>query len=97
MAPEVFRERTGSEVKKSDIWAVGVLSYFLLTGEMLFQEKSLANFIQELTAMKKLEFPESVMLSESCMDFVKHLLKRKAKKRLSAQKALHHDWIGFEV
>eukprot|EP00487_Bulimina_marginata_P003054 TRINITY_DN17159_c0_g1_i1.p1 TRINITY_DN17159_c0_g1~~TRINITY_DN17159_c0_g1_i1.p1 ORF type:complete len:109 (-),score=0.68 TRINITY_DN17159_c0_g1_i1:152-478(-) len=31
-APERFRQHTGSELKKSDVWAIGVIMFEMLTG-----------------------------------------------------------------
>ena len=36
MAPEILQDKVTNVTDKVDIWAVGVITYFLLTGHYLF-------------------------------------------------------------
>lgn len=36
MPPEIIKHRTGSEIKKGDVWAIGIIAYILMIGQFPF-------------------------------------------------------------
>eukprot|EP00485_Elphidium_margaritaceum_P001745 CAMPEP_0202694468 /NCGR_PEP_ID=MMETSP1385-20130828/8324_1 /ASSEMBLY_ACC=CAM_ASM_000861 /TAXON_ID=933848 /ORGANISM="Elphidium margaritaceum" /LENGTH=732 /DNA_ID=CAMNT_0049350321 /DNA_START=25 /DNA_END=2223 /DNA_ORIENTATION=- len=93
--PEIVRPRTGKELKKSDMWSVGVICYLLCCGRPPYsgrtQKQILANIVSK---NKKLCFPEKAKLSVSCKDFISKLLCDDPSIRLSASEAMEHEWIS---
>ncbi|KAL7540914.1 hypothetical protein ACHAWF_006814 [Thalassiosira exigua] len=91
MAPELLKGRYD---KACDVWAVGVVAYVLLSGYPPFNGANDAK-IQESTRQGKLRFRGAQWLTKSddAMDFVKCLLRRDPRKRLTASEALTHPWI----
>jgi len=95
-APEIVRPRKGSELKKSDMWAVGVITYYLICGYFPFRGKSKKDVLAKIRASisAPIRYPPGVHLSDTCKDFIEKLLTYNPKERLSARDALQHDWIG---
>lgn len=83
-APEQIRGR--SYGTKVDIWACGVIVYELLTGKLPF-------YSQEEVLYRPLRKTEMASLSENAQDLLSKLLNRTSNERMSAEEALHHDWI----
>merc|ERR1719433_2388287 len=84
--------RTGAVLKASDIWSIGVIAYVLMTGRPPFNGRS-NNEIFSAIIKKKIKFPTGVKLSKSFMDFVKKMLKKSPKQRISLADALKHPWV----
>ncbi|KMZ97532.1 hypothetical protein PVNG_03966 [Plasmodium vivax North Korean] len=82
----------------SDIWALGVMVFFMLTGKYPFEGKNTPKVVDEILNKninwKSKEFSS---LSVEAVDFLKKLLERNEKKRLTAYQALNHPWIKSQV
>lgn len=91
VAPEVLKRRSGPE---SDVWSIGVISYILLCGRRPFWDKTEAGIFNEVLK-KKPDFREKPWpgISASAKDFVKRLLKKDPRSRLTAAQALSHPWV----
>lgn len=84
--------RTGKVLKASDVWSIGVIAYVLLTGRPPFNGRS-NNEIFSAIIKKKIKFPNGVKLSNSFVDFVKRMLKKSPKQRITIEDALQHPWV----
>merc|ERR1712113_941136 len=94
LAPEmIYQEEYGSEV---DIWAVGVMSYALLSGKLPFMGKNgdIRETYLQITE-GKLAFDGDVWeeKSSTAIEFVQHMLALDAAKRPTAYSALLHPWL----
>jgi len=92
LAPECVRNRTGAELKKSDMWTIGVITYVLLTGRPPFYGVDNKEILKKIIRAR-VSFPRSTKLSPSAKDFLKNLIKKSPKARLSAEQALKHRWL----
>lgn len=92
LAPECVRDRRGWELKKSDMWTIGVIAYVLLTGRPPFFGRGNKEILRKILK-GKVSFPSSTPLSDSAKSFILSLIKTKPKDRYSAAKALTHPWI----
>jgi len=92
LAPECVRNRTGEELKKSDMWTIGVITYVLLTGRPPFHGRDNKEILKKIIR-GKVTFSKSTKLSSSAKDFIKKLIKKSPKERLSAEDALKHKWL----
>lgn len=69
-----------------DIWALGILLYFMVTGQMPFNGKTVPT-IKHAILDGSFELPE--YLSQECMDLISGILRRKPLLRLTLQQVRH--------
>ena len=74
------------------MWALGVITFILLSGKLPFNGSSQKDTMR-LIDKATFEWPKNVELSKSCKSFIKGLLCKNTKKRMSANDALKHEWI----
>jgi len=92
LAPEVIKqEEYGREI---DIWAVGVITYVLLSGSLPFFHQVLHKLYRQIVE-RDLSFPEDAWrnVSKGALDFILRMLQVRAADRLSAEQALAHPWL----
>ncbi|MQM15620.1 hypothetical protein Taro_048568 [Colocasia esculenta] len=91
VAPEVLKRRSGPE---SDVWSIGVITYILLCGRRPFWDKTEDGIFKEVLRNKpdfrRKPWPN---ISDSAKDFVKKLLVKDPRARLTAAQALSHTWV----
>jgi len=95
LAPESAAKRAtrdGKSLKKSDLWAVGVIAYIMLTGTPPFKGRRHNDILTEILT-KPVTFPAKHNLSESFKRFVRKALKKPPGRRMSVDEALKHDWV----
>ncbi|KAD7479209.1 hypothetical protein E3N88_02345 [Mikania micrantha] len=91
VAPEVLNRKSGPE---SDVWSIGVITYILLSGRRPFWDKSENGIFKEVLRNKP-DFRRNPWpnISPSAKDFVKKLLVKDPRTRLTAAQALSHPWV----
>ncbi|XP_048620332.1 calcium-dependent protein kinase 18-like [Brassica napus] len=91
VAPEVLKRRSGPE---SDVWSIGVITYILLCGRRPFWDKTQNGIFSEVMR-KKPDFETTPWptISDGAKDFVKKLLVKEPRARLTAAQALSHSWV----
>lgn len=93
MAPEIFR-KTGHG-KPVDIWAIGVITYFLLCGYTPFDRDSNLEEMQAILvadySFTPLEYWRGVSLT--AREFIRRCLTVDPASRMTAHEALSHPWI----
>lgn len=91
LAPEVLSSKYG---KECDVWSLGVIIYYLLTGCYPFDGKTLNSIFQSIL---KAEFdfsgPEWENISSECKDLVSKMLLVDPSQRITLSNALKHKWI----
>ncbi|EFJ48737.1 hypothetical protein VOLCADRAFT_31617, partial [Volvox carteri f. nagariensis] len=77
-----------------DMWAVGVMIFFLLSGQTPFQAPTLEAVLQRVkTGEWAFHGRRWALVSEGARDLVSSLLKPDPAQRLSAAEALEHPWL----
>ncbi|KAG7006159.1 calcium/calmodulin-dependent protein kinase cmkB [Physcia stellaris] len=93
MAPEIFK-KTGHG-KPVDVWAIGVITYFLLCGYTPFDRDSNLEEMQAILvadySFTPLEYWRGV--SRSAREFIKRCLTIEPTKRMTSHEALMHPWV----
>jgi calcium-dependent protein kinase len=96
VAPEVIR---GSYDERCDVWAIGVISFLLLSGDPPFggcggPEPLMTVRSNILRGSFRFE-PEEIWANVSVLarDFIKDMLKTDPKDRPTARKAQQHQWL----
>jgi calcium-dependent protein kinase len=97
-APEVSSQYAcveGDMLKAVDMWAIGVISFQLLTGCHPFYQKVNTSIaaVRENIFKARFAFPEVPRYSPSVKDFVSRLICRAPADRMTVQQALNHNWI----
>ena len=94
MAPEVLRK--AGHGKPVDLWCIGVMTYFLLSGYTPFDHNAKGSQEELDNILKgKFTFEEDDWqgISAEAKDFISKLLVLDPKGRMTAQEALKHSWI----
>ncbi|CAI2189351.1 7853_t:CDS:10, partial [Funneliformis geosporum] len=93
MAPEIFK-RIGHG-KPVDLWAIGVITYFLLCGCTPFDRES---SVEEVDAIIRADYTYEKEywdgISDTAKDFINKLLTVDPDSRLTAHQALSHPWLS---
>lgn len=94
MAPEIFK-KTGHG-KPVDVWAIGVITYFLLCGYTPFDRDSNLEEMQAILvadySFTPLEYWRGVSLT--AREFIRRCLTTDPGARMTAHEALSHPWIA---
>jgi len=78
----------------TDMWSMGCLSYVVLSGCSPFGGEDKQETLSNITSAP-LDFDDAHFdsVSELALDFIRKLIVREPKLRLTAKEALDHDWI----
>ncbi|KAF2838553.1 Pkinase-domain-containing protein [Patellaria atrata CBS 101060] len=94
MAPEIFKK--SGHGKPVDLWAIGVITYFLLCGYTPFDRDSNLEEMQAILvadySFTPLEYWRGV--SQTAREFIKRCLTIDPHQRITAHEALSHPWIA---
>ncbi|XP_052173617.1 CDPK-related kinase 1-like [Diospyros lotus] len=92
VAPEVLHRSYGTE---ADMWSIGVIAYILLCGSRPFWARTESGIFRAvLKADPSFDEAPWPSLSSNAIDFVKRLLNKDYRKRLTAAQALSHPWLA---
>ncbi|KAL8289636.1 hypothetical protein RB597_001322 [Gaeumannomyces tritici] len=96
MAPEIFKK--SGHGKPVDVWAIGVITYFLLCGYTPFDRDS---DLEEMQAILNADYAFTPVdywrgVSDQAKEFIRRCLTVDPVKRMSAHEALQHPFVaGF--
>ncbi|KAJ8554247.1 hypothetical protein K7X08_024925 [Anisodus acutangulus] len=94
VAPEVLHRSYSIE---ADMWSIGVITYILLCGSRPFLARTESGIFRSvLRADPNFEDSPWPSVSAEARDFVKRLLNKDHRKRMTASQALSHPWLRTE-
>jgi len=96
MAPEIFKKE--GHHKPVDVWAIGVITYFLLCGYTPFDRDNNSEEIKAICAADYKFEPHEYWqhVSDSARDFIRQCLTIDQHKRPTADGILNHPWLKEE-
>ena len=96
MAPEIFAGPDSLYGAPVDMWAVGVLSYIILSGYPPFHDDNRAR-LRAKVMKGNYKFHDEYWdnASNQAKDFVSGLLEVDMKERMTADEALDHPWVSL--
>ncbi|XP_021909567.1 CDPK-related kinase 4 [Carica papaya] len=91
VAPEVLHRSYSLE---ADIWSIGVIAYILLCGSRPFWARTESGIFRSvLRSEPNLDDSPWPAVSSEAKDFIKRLLNKDHRKRMTAAQALTHPWL----
>lgn len=91
MAPEILgfvvETNAGHYTKAVDCWALGCLTYWLITLQILIPRQQLLSFCNGWQRLSMIE------ISSNAKDYITSLVIADSRKRLTALEALSHPWV----
>lgn len=91
MSPQVLQKVYSTQ---ADMWAVGVITFMLLSSSRPFYSKHRETIIDKIMRVEySLDGPSWTDVSDPAKDFVGKLLVLEPKERMNASRALRHGWI----
>ena len=94
MAPEIFKK--SGHGKPVDVWAIGVITYFLLCGYTPFDRDSNLEEMQAILVADYSYTPAEYWrgVSQTAREFIDACLTTDPTKRMTAHQALSHGWVN---
>ena len=94
IAPEVIN---GSYDMKCDLWSIGVIMYFLLSGKLPFYAKSDDLLISKILQSQPCFCKDWNSISKEARDLVSRLLCKFPAKRIKIEEAYSHPWFAKAI
>jgi calcium-dependent protein kinase len=88
LSPEMI---AGKYTPLCDMWSLGVVLYYALVGKLPFQGSDHGSLFNQIRSFHIVNWGKC---SETAINFIKGLLKRSPKERLTAKQALQHPWLA---
>ena len=93
MAPEILEDKPDYS-DKNDIWAIGIIMYYLIIGKLPFNDKDKESIINNIKNLNY-EFPKDAVISKAAKDLIKQILVLDPKKRPTLHQILKHDFFNI--
>jgi serine/threonine protein kinase len=92
-APEMFNMGNGSKVhgEKTDLWALGITFYYLLTGEYPWNNPANPLHLKELVCNQLIDFTR--IKNEQARDLITLLLNKDPDFRATLPELMIHPWV----
>lgn len=94
MCPDLIKKSSaGHDGQASDVWAVGVILFILVTGKLPFTAEFEADLTRRICSAKYQYPDEGKFLSNGCKHLIKRIFEPNAEKRITAAQILQDPWL----
>ena len=92
-APEIIIDEPYS--KPVDLWSLGVMTYLMVSGKLPFNAEDENEIARQVVYDEPnyVRNPVWKTISPECLDFIKRLLNKDQRKRMTIKELLEHKWI----
>jgi serine/threonine protein kinase len=90
MSPELLK---GTYTRSTDLWSIGIVAYILICGYPPFNGNDDSDIVKAIKTGHYTFTDGWDGVSNVALDFIKCLLRRDPRKRLTAEEALMHPWL----
>jgi len=94
LPPEALRDRIVKAYPSTDIWAMGVILYFLIYGTTPFKGDNEETLINSILT-KQPELLPHKQFSEQCIDLLRKMLNKDCISRINMEGILGHPWLAI--
>ena len=92
LPPEAVSDFSVHAYQSTDIWAIGIILYFILYGDVPFYSNDEEVVIRDIIH-KPVEFPSYKMISDECKKLINQMLEKDVLKRITMEDILKHEWF----
>jgi serine/threonine protein kinase len=94
LSPEALIAACVQAVPTIDIWAMGIILYFLVCGKLPFFGQTRAEVVTKITK-NPVKFPEKKWISAQCKTLINALLNKNPKKRITMNEIYQAEWYAM--
>ena len=91
-APEMFKEKNKCiKGEKTDIWALGVTLFYLVTGYYPFEEDQDLMKLRDMVLNQPVNFDR--IKNDALRDLLKQILEKDHDSRITLEEIMENDWV----
>lgn len=92
LAPEIIKEQ-GYRGFAADIWSLGILTYFMIVGQMPFRAPTIEK-LNEIVLKGNYSYPDNCPVSKEAKHIISRMLCIDPTSRATIDEVLNHKWIN---
>lgn len=92
LPPEALKDFTVNAYPTTDIWAMGIILYYLIYGVLPFHNDNESKMVDNILH-KKVEFPTVKKVTDQCINLIIKLLDKDPFARINMEGILNHPWL----
>ena len=93
LAPEVLSGKISQIGPLVDVWAIGIILYGMVTGELPFSETQNKSMLDRIIT-GDLTFPADKKISKECRDLIEKILTVDITQRITINEMQEHPWAN---